>query len=305
MPPAPRLALAVAVTSAAYVAALLWPALAVPLLLFAPLPALVLAVAAPGGYAGAWLAITATLTGAVLGVEAALGFVLPIGIPAIVLAVGIRRFWSFDRTVLAGVLSWCLGVGLLLFFAYGDAPAALAGARAQLAGSFDLAVATSRSMGAPEATIAAMEADRDVVIATFLDLLPAFMVLAGGLLVIANVLMVRAWTGVYREVNLRLWQAPDILIWALIAAGFGMFVPGAAVAARNVFIVLLGCYFCQGLAIVSYYLVRFRLPRTVRIASYALIAMHQVLTATVLALGVFDFWANFRRRSAADLQFRE
>jgi uncharacterized protein YybS (DUF2232 family) len=103
-----------------------------------------------------------------------------------------------------------------------------------------------------------------------------------------------------------LWRAPDALIWVLIATGFAMFVPLGlfTLVARNVFLVLLGCYFCQGLAIVSYYLARFRLPRAVRIASYALIAIHQVLTATVLALGVFDFWANFRR-GPADLQFRE
>jgi len=108
-------------------------------------------------------------------------------------------------------------------------------------------------------------------------------------------------------VNLRFWRAPDNLIWTLILAGFAMFVPVPAVAlvARNAFVVLLGCYFCQGLAIVDYYLVRFRLPRGLRVVSYLLILVQHVVTVLVLALGVFDLWGNFRRLGAgpADVRF--
>jgi hypothetical protein len=96
------------------------------------------------------------------------------------------------------------------------------------------------------------------------------------------------------------------LIWVLIAAGFGLFVPIDAVAsvARNVFIVVLAGYFCQGLAIVSYYLRRLQLPAGLRVASYLLIGFQQVVTGIVLMLGVFDFWGDFRRLSisAADAQ---
>ena len=75
-------------------------------------------------------------------------------------------------------------------------------------------------------------------------------------MVLANLVLLRSWTGIAGNVNLRLWRTPDALIWALIVAGFAMFLPlhAAALAARNLFVVLLGCYFGQGLAIVSYYL---------------------------------------------------
>jgi uncharacterized protein YybS (DUF2232 family) len=306
MSAASRLVLAIAATSAAYAAALVWPALAAPLLLFAPFPALVLAASGPAAYTATWCGVTAALIAMGFGAEAMLGFALPIGIPAVTMTVAIRRSSTFDHAVLLGVGSWCIGVACLLAITYGTASALLSATYQQLAGSFDVAIATSRSMGVPEATLAAMEADKESLIRTFLEILPACTVLTGAVFVMANVLMARGWIGVYREVNLRLWRAPDALIWVLIATGFAMFVPLGlfTLVARNVFLVLLGCYFCQGLAIVSYYLARFRLPRAVRIASYALIAIHQVLTATVLALGVFDFWANFRR-GPADLQFRE
>jgi uncharacterized protein YybS (DUF2232 family) len=202
-----------------------------------------------------------------------------------------------------------LGAGCLLAAAYDDLPTVLAAVREHVLESFDLALATMRSMGAPDGTLASMEAEKDGLVTGLVEMAPALVVLTGALFIIANVLLTRRWAGVYSEVNLLLWRTPDALIWTLIAAGFGMFVPAPSVAltARNVFIVLLGGYFCQGLAIVSYYLAWFRLPRAVRIASYTLIAIHQVLAATVVALGIFDLWANFRRVSVgpADIEFRE
>jgi uncharacterized protein YybS (DUF2232 family) len=222
------------------------------------------------------------------------------------MAFGLGRSWPFERTVVAGVLSWCIGIGCWLALAYGGVGAVVTAAHQQLSESFELAVAASRSIGAADETVAAMEGDKDAIVRGFVEILPAVVVLTGALFAIVNVLVVRSWTGAYGEVNLRLWRAPDALIWLLIISGFGMLMPPSplAMTARNVFIILLGCYFCQGMAIVSYYLVRFKLPRALRIASYALIAVHQILTATVLALGVFDFWVNFRRLHAgpADIQ---
>ena len=48
--------------------------------------------------------------------------------------------------------------------------------------------------------------------------------------VLANLLLLQAWTDLGRHVNLRLWRTPDALIWALIVIGFAMFVPSAAIA---------------------------------------------------------------------------
>jgi uncharacterized protein YybS (DUF2232 family) len=305
MSPAARLSLAVASSAIAYGAALAVPALAAPLLLLAPLPGMLVGVSGSVGATATWGVLASVVVSLVLGGPVALGFLLPIALPALAVALAVRLRWSFDRAVLAGLVVWCLGVLCLLVKAYGDVDALLAAAREQLGASFDLALATSQSMGAPDSTIAVMEADKANLVSSLLELLPAFVLLTGGVFVVVNVLLLRSWAGVYGHVNLRLWRAPDALIWLLIAAGFAMFVPIPllSLAARNVFIAVLGCYFCQGLAIVSYYLARFRLPRALRIASFALIAIHQVFAATVLALGIFDFWANFRRPSPGPAEF--
>ncbi len=294
-----RLGAGVALSSALYGVAWWFAPAAAPLALLVPLPGLVVATRAPSSECSWWFIGTALAVAVALGVGATPGFVLPLGVPTLVLAVGIRRFWSFEHSALAGVAAWCAGIACLLLLAYGAVDAVAAAAHEHVARSVDAALSTYGSLGVPEDTLALMQAERAAVVSGVLEILPALVVLTGGIVVLANLLLLQAWADLGRHVNLRLWRTPDALIWALIIAGFAMFVPVAAVTlpARNLFIVILACYFCQGLAIVSYYLERFRLPRGIRFAGYALIAVQHVVTAMVLALGVFDLWGNFRRLS--------
>jgi len=305
-PVALRLGTGVAISTALYGLACAFPPTAAPVALLVPLPGLVVATRAPSSECSLWFLLTAIAAGVVLGVEAVPGFVLPFGIPTLVLAVGIRRFWSFERTVLAGVVAWVAGIAALLLMAYGDISTAASVVREQVTHSVDLALSTYGSLGVPESTLALLQAERETVVTGFMDLLPALVILSGMAVILANLLLLQASTDLGRHVNLRLWRTPDALIWVLIVAGFGLFLPleAIALAARNLFLVVLGCYFCQGLAIVSYYLDRFRLPRGIRIAGFVLIAVQHLATAMVLALGVFDFWGDFRRLSTgpADVQ---
>lgn len=306
-PVALRLATGVAISTALYGLACAFPLAAAPVALLVPLPGLVVATRAPSSECSLWLVLTAVAVGVILGIDAVPSFIMPFGIPTLVLAVGIRRFWSFERTVLAGVAAWAAGIACLVLLAYGDISAVTTAVHDQIARSVDVVLSTYGSLGVPDNTLALLQAERDTVIAGFMEILPAFVVLSGLAVVLANLLLLQASTDLGRHVNLRLWRTPDALIWALIAAGFGMFLPVDMVAlpARNLFLIILACYFCQGLAIVSYYLERFRLPRGIRVAGFILIAVQHLVTAMVLALGVFDLWGDFRRLSTgpADVQF--
>jgi uncharacterized protein YybS (DUF2232 family) len=307
MPFVLRLGLAVAVSSGLYAVGLSCAPAATPFVLLVPLPALILATQARFADCSAWALLTASVITVGFGAEAAPGFLLPFGIPSLLMAIGIRRFWSFERTALAAVMAWCLGIAGLALLTYGDMDTVVGMAREQLGNSVDLALSTYSSMGASESMMTAVQVERDTLVRGLLEILPALVVLTGAFTVIANLMLLRSWTDISRGVNLRLWRTPDVLIWALIGTGFGMFVPVpvATLVARNLFIVVLGCYFCQGLAIVSYYLERFRLPRGIRIVGYILIALQHVATAMVLALGVFDLWGDFRRLNVgpADVSF--
>lgn len=304
-PGALRLGLAALVSGGSYVAGISFAPVAAPLLLVVPLPGLIVAVENPRACSW-WLLLTAGAVGLACGTGAAVSWLLLFGLPVSSLAIGFRHRCSFEATALAGMAGWAAGLALSTFLAYGDLTTLVTTAREQLVHGVDVAFSTYGAVGVSESHIAAVKADRDTVVTGLLEILPALVVLSGALMVIANLVLLRRWTNFSRDVDLRLWRTPDVLIWALVAAGFAMFLPvyPAALAARNVFIVLLGCYFCQGLAIVSYFWERLRLPYGVRVAGYLLIAVQHVVAGIVLALGVFDLWGDFRRLSAgaADMQ---
>ena len=252
-----------------------------------------------------WLLLTTAVVSVGLGPDAAAGFVLLFGTPACTVAVGLRQRWSIERAVLAGMVAWSVSVAALAFLAYGDLTTLSAAAHQQLAHGFDVALSTYGSFGAPESTLATATAEREPLITGLLEILPALAVLCGALMILTNVVLLRSWTNRTHDVDLRLWRTPESLIWALIGTGFGMFLPWVLLAllARNIFVVLLGGYFCQGLAIVSYFLERLRLPRGVRVAGYVLIAVQHIVAGIVLALGVFDLWGNFRGLSAGSARY--
>ena len=296
---ATRVLLAVLVSAGLYTAGFTLTPYTGLLLLVVPFPGLILAARAPLA-CGLWLLLTSGVVGFGLGADAAAAFVLLLGLPTCAVAAGLHQGWTVERTVLAGLATWSFAVASLALLAYGDLATLITAVREQLTHGFDVALSTYGSLGAPESTLATAAAERATMIETLLGVLPAIVVLCGALMIIINVVLLRNWFTTVPEVDLRLWRTPDALIWALIAAGFMMFVPWRpiGVLARNCFLVLLGCYFCQGLAIVSYFLERLRLPRGLRVAGYLLIALQHILAGIVLALGIFDLWGNFRRLSA-------
>jgi len=96
---------------------------------------------------------------------------------------------------------------------------------------------------------------------------------------------------------LNLWKAPEYLVWGVIGCGLALFLPHTAikVIGINGLLILMTVYFFQGIAIVSFYFDKKRLPRFVRVFLYTLIALQQLILLAVIGLGFFDLWANFRR----------
>jgi uncharacterized protein YybS (DUF2232 family) len=301
-----RLALAVVASGALYAAGVSLAPAAVPLLLIVPLPGLMLAAQAPWA-CGGWLLLTEAAVGLVLGAGAAASLLMLFGLPACGMAVGFRRRWPVEVSIIVATAAWSLGLALSVLLAYGDLGAVVAATRQQLNSGLDVALSTYGSVGMSDNSLAAVQADRDALVTGLIDILPALLVLCGAFMAILNLVLLRRWTDTLEDIDLRLWRTPEALIWALIIVGFAMFLPleGLTLVARNAFIVLLGCYFCQGLSIVSYFLERSRLPRGVRVAGYLLIAVQHIVAGIVLALGVFDLWGNFRRLTvgSADVQF--
>jgi uncharacterized protein YybS (DUF2232 family) len=101
---------------------------------------------------------------------------------------------------------------------------------------------------------------------------------------------------------LKLWQAPEHLVWIAIGCGATLLFPNKAlkVVALNGLLILMTIYFFQGIAIVSFYFEKKKFPRLIRFILYSFIALQQIILLVVIGLGFFDIWLNFRKLGVKD-----
>ncbi len=290
------LGLATVLSTGLYGAMVLTPAGAPALVWVVPLPGLLLAARHPR-LVGIWWLVTALALSVGISASGSIGFAITLGVATMIVAAGIVRSWKLEFTVAAAIGAWTVGVGTLYLASAGEMTSAVSTATEQVDQAFAMALEASKAAGADTQALALLETERGTLVQSVLRVLPGLVALTGGAILSANVAIVRRIVPVFETFQLRYWRAPEVLIWAFIAAGFGMFAPitSLSMLATNIFVVLLGCYFVQGLAVVAYYLERLGLPMSLRVGTYVLIAIQQLLTALVLALGIFDLWGDFRR----------
>jgi uncharacterized protein YybS (DUF2232 family) len=98
------------------------------------------------------------------------------------------------------------------------------------------------------------------------------------------------------------WKAPEILVWAVIACGILLLLPARPIKmiGFNGLLILMTVFFFEGIAIVSFFFDKKRLPGMVRIFLYSLIALQQIILLLVIGLGFFDMWINFRKLGKND-----
>lgn len=97
--------------------------------------------------------------------------------------------------------------------------------------------------------------------------------------------------------DLSFWKAPEKMVWYLIAAGAMVLLSEERTVfiGWNMLVVILFVYLLAGLAIVSFFLKKSPLPTGFRYLIYFLIFAQQIATLLVVAAGLFDLWADFRK----------
>jgi uncharacterized protein YybS (DUF2232 family) len=97
--------------------------------------------------------------------------------------------------------------------------------------------------------------------------------------------------------NLTLWKAPEFIVWFVIAGGLILLLPvgDLKLAALNLLIVTGTVCFLQGLAIVAFYLERWKLPFYAKGFVYAVLFLQQFVSIATAVLGLFDVWFDFRK----------
>lgn len=162
-----------------------------------------------------------------------------------------------------------------------------------------------RDMGMPDEVIAelagAMNDIRDMLVAILPGMFAATLLVVGWINTLMARLIFKAKNVIIiSDAPLNTWKTPDGLVWFLIGCAGLILMPGEVlkIIGINVLIVLMTIYFFQGIAIVSFYFNKKRIPVFLRVIFYAVIVVQQILLMMVVGLGFFDAWFNFRRIGA-------
>lgn len=97
--------------------------------------------------------------------------------------------------------------------------------------------------------------------------------------------------------DLACWKFPDRMVWIIIISGGLLLIPVWVfqVVGLNLLIVFLFIYMFQGLAIVTFFFKKKKVPGFLRVICYFLIFAQQFLLLLVIGLGLFDVWIDFRK----------
>ena len=288
-----------------FLAVVMIPVFGIVLGTFTPLPTL-LAYYRWGSPQAFWVPGSATLLGYVLlahlNVAHSLPYLMEMLLLGLLIGLGMRRGWSPERTVgTASALVFAAGA-LVFWFSYGG-------------GNEGSGIVIERDLHDAISIIlqqyGASSSDKQLIEETLQKMLPLLLRLLPGAALSStlmacwlNLLVARRYC---RVRNLPLpawpewsqWKAPDIMVWIVIGSGILLLLPFGflKIAGLNALMVAGVIYLFQGLAIVSYYFERWKLPRIFRAAVFAIILIQQFFTLGAMLLGLFDMWFDFRRLS--------
>jgi uncharacterized protein YybS (DUF2232 family) len=271
-------------------------------MLFAPTPVLGYAIGYPRALwrMAAAVALAMGLIALGAGPSAAAGYLLTLGLATIIMVYLIERRRPFETIVLCtagAVLLASVGVALAL----AGSPAALAeGLRQTLTVAMTRGEKFYKAIGIDSAMPPELRAN---IVEATLRLSPALAVLSAALTVLINLGLFWRISGRQQRLGYMLfndlarWSTPEWLIWVLLTTGFGLFIPVNALStiALDLFVCVAAVYFCQGLAIMSFYFKVLSMPPAARGLIYFVTIVQPVLAALVCAAGIFDLWIDFRR----------
>ena len=213
------------------------------------------------------------------------------------------RLRALEFLVMGVGMAMFAATGAVLLYVFGSWTAMIQDFRDGLQHQFASAARIQEKMGFPQDSLDLFTQRAPQIIDLALQLLQALIFMSLALMVLINVLLLcrrfperrKQWL---RVENLREWKGPEATVWAFIACGFALFIPGmefVQVFAVNVLLIVAACYFAQGLAVVAYFFHKNNVPRFLRGLTYLLIVFQQIFTLLVAGLGLFDLWGDFRR----------
>lgn len=239
-----------------------------------------------------------------MGADGHLPFMFCWGSVGIFLSEFLKKKYPLDKAILYSVLIF-LAMGLFLLMSYslhvGEDPWALVETYIDRSVREGIEAYSQAGLLAPEQANRVRSQASDIV-GTVYHLVPAIAVISTVLFIWLNVISARALFS-WRKASfpyagdLARWKVPDQLVWFVVASGALILIPvdSFKIAGLNLISIFLFVYFFQGLSIIQFYFERKNLSYFLRGVLYVLIFGQQFVMLTVVGLGFFDLWMDFRK----------
>jgi uncharacterized protein YybS (DUF2232 family) len=275
-------------------------------MLFAPAPILIFAVGrlSPNLRATLSVLLAGVLVGVAAGVSAGLTYFVSFGLATILMCYLMERRSSFEVIVLVTAGAMLVAGTAAALIGAGSPDAMLTTIHQSLKAGMERGQDFYKAIGMDAGLSADTQAS---AIDIFIRLSPALAAISSAVVVMLNLTVFWRWAGKKRLPydlfgELPKWSTPEWLIWVLLAAGFAFqgfkyLIPIAPIEtiAMDAFLCVAAVYFCQGLAIMSFYFRMLGMPAVARVAIYVITCVQPVLAVLVCLAGVLDMWVDFRR----------
>jgi uncharacterized protein YybS (DUF2232 family) len=233
-----------------------------------------------------------------------------IGLTGVFLSEALKQEWSIEKTVIIPLFAvMAVGAGLLTYHSFQSGQPPWQFINAYIHNSIQENIRIYKELDISSDQINLIR-DNAQQIARFLTwTFPAIVAASTGICLWLNILAARPFfrkDGMHYPDfgDLTHWKAPEKIIWLLIAGGGTLLVPQDFVKliGANILIVCLFIYLAEGISIIGFFLKVKKVPVIFQVMLYFLILVQQYLLLIVVALGLFDLWADFRKfiRPAAD-----
>jgi len=257
------------------------------------------------GFPNAWLvpccaALAGSLALSFVGLTGNIPYLLSLIGMGVLMGYGLRSKWSTEKVVGLSSL-FVIGVaGLFALLAFMDAKGEMVGMLERELR--EMISATLKQFGGSSAENQELETNLLAYVPSVVRIYPGMLVSCSILIAWLNLLVSRKYCRAAAPEccsfdRLTLWKTPEFLVWFFIAGGLMMLLPpeDLRMTGNNVIIVMGTLYFLQGLAIVSYYFDRWKMPFFIKGFVYAVMFLQQFASIVIAALGLFDVWFDFRK----------
>jgi len=210
---------------------------------------------------------------------------------------------SIEKTISYACASVLItGIVILFFYSNLSNTGIYTLASEYISRNLELTMAMYESLGVPEESIHIISNSMEKIHYVLIRIIPAMLIsltlfVSWTSLLIAKPLL-KAKNIFFPDFDsLKLWKAPEFMVWLFIGCGVMLILPENSfkILGLNGLIILLTIYFFQGIAIVSFYFEKKNVPRIFRIFLYSVLALQQLVLLSVIGLGFFDMWINFRK----------